>query len=179
MNYWYMRYQQDQKQFRYYWTEESNNNTDYFTKHQRKARHTKGKAKVLDTNHCSECVERKSRQKQSFILRIKKGCARSPGHPREPLSTKYIYISKVTRVNDDSAGGTRNFLIQRKPNMLKTILLYIHGNPCKVIYCKTKGRKFADLHPKHAIIPATGSGCKGKSTITWLHHLSTTLIVIY
>ena len=33
MNYWYMRDQQDQKQFRYYLKEGPTNNADYFTKH--------------------------------------------------------------------------------------------------------------------------------------------------
>ena len=50
------------------------------------------------------------------ILRIMKGCARFLGHLRETLFTKSIAVSKV---NMSSASRTRNFLVQRKPNLRK------------------------------------------------------------
>ena len=35
------------------------------------------------------------------------------------------------------------------------------------------------MHPKHATLTSIKSGSKGKPTITWLHCLSTTLILIH
>ena len=39
MNYWYLRDQQDQQQFRWYWKEGPTNNADYYTKHHCEAHH--------------------------------------------------------------------------------------------------------------------------------------------
>ena len=55
MHHWYMRNQQDRKQFRYYWGEGKYNDGDYFTKHFCPAHHTEKRRrflterKVLDT----------------------------------------------------------------------------------------------------------------------------------
>ena len=47
MNYWYMRDQQDQKQFRYYWKEGHVNNADYYTTHHCEAYHRDVRPKSL------------------------------------------------------------------------------------------------------------------------------------
>ena len=47
MNYWYMRDQQDQKQFRYYWKEGPANNADCYTNHHCEAHHSEVRQKFL------------------------------------------------------------------------------------------------------------------------------------
>ena len=67
MNYWYMRDQQDQKQFRYYWKEGPTNNADYFINHHCEANHREVRPKFLTPINVVNAL-RDSQGKRRFVF---------------------------------------------------------------------------------------------------------------